>query len=734
MARLPIPGSDDGTWGDILNSFLEVEHNSDGTQKTLPVSKGGTGATSAPTARTNLGAIARIQDATDVNLAGAADGDPVVFDAASGGAKHTSPSFISAYRLTSDGTTVKAYDKTGAQIASNVDGGAVLQTIFSALPAAGGFIEFRNDGNIFPWTTTPLIPKNISSKLLIRGNGATVRLSATAPTFLDVNRTAPGDTFQNFEVSDFIIDRNNVNPALGAPVVLGASTSFRINWNHIIIRRIKTINVPTNAGTGAINRNVEIISYHTDAGEAQTNVTDILIEDCDFGGGNYGVFVGGLVVNGRSCEVFVDRVKVYRIKHDTLSLNNTTTLRGDVHVHIGGFGFGGSCVIRDCEGYNTGDTGYEVDSMMFAIVDGCIASDYWSKGFLLRNFRAVQDVNSQLYVVRGCKAAIVNLVGNECPPIQSQNGFCLPTLNTDTPFGHIVISDCEWHTKQSQLGDGTGNMLGLAILSLWQIQSITVRDFTIVADAIADTYAGGTLRFVAAIYLFPATDNAKIRLENIQVITAGTVTSQRRLFWIWVGSTGSHPVSLTADGLWFSPSTTGGGNGHQRMINLGSGSPDIVTLRGVLRRGGIINYGSDDTQPVGVGIEGQNLLAIDGQLVLEDCDFRKFPSSAADIQFEATGTSNAAFVNAVRIKGHIYPYSTIVITPNGSPFIWQNLLGYRAKLLIFGGTVSDIQWSNDGSTYRDTGFITGATIDVDPGDYVQVAYTGAPTMRAFQVK
>jgi hypothetical protein len=34
MARLPIPGSDDGTWGDILNAFLSVEHNSDGTLKT----------------------------------------------------------------------------------------------------------------------------------------------------------------------------------------------------------------------------------------------------------------------------------------------------------------------------------------------------------------------------------------------------------------------------------------------------------------------------------------------------------------------------------------------------------------------------------------------------------------------------------------------------------------------------------------------------------------------------
>lgn len=33
MTRLPIPGSDDGTWGVILNEFLSVEHNNDGTLK-----------------------------------------------------------------------------------------------------------------------------------------------------------------------------------------------------------------------------------------------------------------------------------------------------------------------------------------------------------------------------------------------------------------------------------------------------------------------------------------------------------------------------------------------------------------------------------------------------------------------------------------------------------------------------------------------------------------------------
>lgn len=33
MARLPQPGGDDGSWGDILNNFLNVAHNSDGSLK-----------------------------------------------------------------------------------------------------------------------------------------------------------------------------------------------------------------------------------------------------------------------------------------------------------------------------------------------------------------------------------------------------------------------------------------------------------------------------------------------------------------------------------------------------------------------------------------------------------------------------------------------------------------------------------------------------------------------------
>lgn len=54
MSRLPTPGSDNGAWGSILNDFLAVAHNTDGTIKPtavtgtslsspLPISQGGTG-------------------------------------------------------------------------------------------------------------------------------------------------------------------------------------------------------------------------------------------------------------------------------------------------------------------------------------------------------------------------------------------------------------------------------------------------------------------------------------------------------------------------------------------------------------------------------------------------------------------------------------------------------------------------------------------------------------------
>src|ERR1700723_1934077 len=50
-AHLPTPGGDKGTWGNILNDFLEVSHNSDGTLKNSSVNS----ALPDPISATNLG-------------------------------------------------------------------------------------------------------------------------------------------------------------------------------------------------------------------------------------------------------------------------------------------------------------------------------------------------------------------------------------------------------------------------------------------------------------------------------------------------------------------------------------------------------------------------------------------------------------------------------------------------------------------------------------------------------
>ena len=59
--RLPIPGSDNNTWGDLLNGFLDVSHNSDGTLQTSALTQAGAitsvNGKTPPTSGTNAGSI-----------------------------------------------------------------------------------------------------------------------------------------------------------------------------------------------------------------------------------------------------------------------------------------------------------------------------------------------------------------------------------------------------------------------------------------------------------------------------------------------------------------------------------------------------------------------------------------------------------------------------------------------------------------------------------------------------
>lgn len=80
--RLPVVGGDSGAWGTVLNGFLGVAHNADGTLKTVGLASGGTGQSFASVAafaqNFGLGRWAQGADltaATTVTLPNPMDGD-----------------------------------------------------------------------------------------------------------------------------------------------------------------------------------------------------------------------------------------------------------------------------------------------------------------------------------------------------------------------------------------------------------------------------------------------------------------------------------------------------------------------------------------------------------------------------------------------------------------------------------------------------------------------------------
>ena len=67
------------------------------------------------------------------------------------------------------------------------------------------------------------------------------------------------------------------------------------------------------------------------------------------------------------------------------------------------------------------------------------------------------------------------------------------------------------------------------------------------------------------------------------------------------------------------------------------------------------------------------------------------------------------------------------ITVTASPFTYQNTTAFNGDVIISGGTVSDIEFTRDNTTFYTVGFIEGV-LRLSPSDRVRVTYTVAPTM------
>jgi hypothetical protein len=219
--RLPVPGSDDGTWGDILNGFLEVSHASDGTLNSSVVG----------TAQLENNAVtnAQLDSPTQSTLSAVAS-------------KYVKPSGgIPTSDLDSSTQTNIGKAGTAVQIGGDLGGTATAPTLAKiqgttvngSSPANGQALVYSSGASAWvpaTVTSTTVSDATTSSKGIVE-LASDLSGTASAPTVvsthlssaLPINQGGTGSTTQNF------VDLSSTQTVAGNKTLSGTTTASTLN-------------------------------------------------------------------------------------------------------------------------------------------------------------------------------------------------------------------------------------------------------------------------------------------------------------------------------------------------------------------------------------------------------------------------------------------------------------------------------------------------------------------------
>jgi len=184
MARLPVPGQDSGTWGTVLNAYLAVEHNTDGTLKKAAqiqqaiddaaqaATTAQTASQNAQTAATDAASAANTANAVKiqgrvVSTAAPAANQVLAYDA---GSSRWAPASIQASDITGLDSELTGFEETANK------------------NQASGYAGLNTSGHVAP---AQLGTGTANSTTFLRGDG-TYATPATGSDSTTV--TAPGDS------------------------------------------------------------------------------------------------------------------------------------------------------------------------------------------------------------------------------------------------------------------------------------------------------------------------------------------------------------------------------------------------------------------------------------------------------------------------------------------------------------------------------------------------------------
>jgi len=384
MARLPVPGGDTGDWGTVLNDFLDVEHNADGTHNIAGLS-----ATLA--AKVDEGALvfnvmdygAR-GDALRVRNVSATTGSPTV--TASGASFTSADVGKSAVVFTEDGagtvTTIASVGSgtqitlsanagitasgTGAYLLYGTNDSAAIAAAFSAATLAGSDVTVGPNQPIGLGIARVLLPAQA------RQGGYVITSQLTVPSGVDLD--GPGmlvnmlsDRYQPAVIlNPYAVSSNlQMECLFGTGVQAGANTTDQA---HIRIGNIRMWHVGTATESGGLGRSQDALAllgyhfevngffckggvraiYHNQGGDAtinyayaigsltgvalngsnQVSYAKLLLDTCGAAGGGH----NGVTINNFASNISM-HIQAFEVTGTTHTLDNVVSI-GDASTNV----------------------------------------------------------------------------------------------------------------------------------------------------------------------------------------------------------------------------------------------------------------------------------------------------------------------------------------------------------------------------------------------------------------
>lgn len=628
-----------------------------------------------------------------------------------------------------------------AYVSPNADAGAVMQSCLDNMDSTNtprGTIAFAPD-TVFTWTSTPHIPKTYASGgsddngwLRILGSGGSViQFTSTARLFLGCDAPADYDGFCGVEIGHLTFDDNNLAATSNSNIVCGTreqgvSSSFqRTDFKRWYLHDLDGKNVLTpTAASGVLRAWVWFSLTHPAVSEAtQTKLTDFTIERCRFEGGTTGLALtatnsgaGGTA----GLNIFGDNIVVEDFHFDSLQAADYAPSTSCMQIGSGMFG----------------------DRMSLNRVYLAGSSD---DGLEVNNFRTITVKNT----------TITRCLGNGFEPVMFNyvNGVDNSEAHTQT----ILFEDCVYIHGGSGSGSGTTPeraygifFAGTAGIDMGQV--IFRRCKNRCSALLTSNSAIAPCFFVGAL----ASNIEKIELDNCNFETYyNMATGQNNLTPIWCYALGknfvvknlkltlrgaqssgtyfcnmmylndhSSTTRLDIDGVFIKDLRTSVTAFASYAIYLGPDNTNGVNVMGGDIKNVVI-YSSGDTGIKGVRIADSAHLTLK-KLRIDGIDHSRLSSDGGVLAINTAG-QNESPVFVRNAKGRVDPPAEISFTPGATTVSAQYLGHYDGLMTITGGTVTVVEVSTNGTTFRQVAAGTNCSFYIDHGWYVRLTYSVAPT-------